>query len=117
MAKNKTSKFGVADDLQYREQTTEQAQEKQETTLEETLQILEQTKKILDSVPPEIAEQLTRKKPKREGSYRFSLYMDADLGEYVNYIKFKRKKSITDYFNELVRADMENDAEWKKENE
>ena len=73
----------------------------------------EQTKRILESVSPETAKQIT-KKPKRAGAYRFSLYLDEDLGEYVNFIKFKYKKSITDYFNEIVRADMEKNEEWKK---
>ena len=70
--------------------------------------------KIYDNESVEKAEQITKKQPKRAGAYRFSLYLDADLGEYVNYIKYKHKKSITDYFNELVRKDMEEDKTWKK---
>ena len=101
------------------EEVFEIPQETQETpkmTSEEAVQTVKQAKEVLDSISPEVAAQLMKKPPKREGAYRFSLYLDADLGEYVNYVKFKHKKSITDYFNELVRKDMGNDAEWMKKN-
>lgn len=105
MAKNKTSRFGVADDFKYYKNFNNQldAYNKNDNAdkfRSEINQKQEYTK-------PD------QKKSKRDGAYRFSLYMDPDLGEYVNYIKFKRKKSITDFFNDIVREKMECDISWQ----
>lgn len=48
----------------------------------------------------------------RPNTYRFSLYLDGDLKNYIDFIAWKRsspgnKYSITQYLNDLVRADME----------
>lgn len=43
----------------------------------------------------------------RPETYRFSLYLDGDLKEYIKYMSWKRKQSATQYLNDLVRADME----------
>lgn len=105
MARNKTSKFGVADNLKYKEDVYNQSE------------ILTKDNIPVHEASTEISEIKTKKSDKktakREGSYRFSLYMDPDLGEYVNYMKFKHKKSITDFFNDLVREKMERDMLWK----
>ena len=124
MAKNKTSKFGVADDLQYKEQIQEQAQEIQTMTPEQQAQILEQTKRILESVAPEVAEKITKKQgrpPKNENEklrgYRYNLNLDRDLKEYLHEMAWKKRTSITQYINDLIRADMESAEEWKNTNE
>jgi acyl-CoA reductase-like NAD-dependent aldehyde dehydrogenase len=121
MAKNKTSKFGVADDLQYKEQQT---QGTAKMTPEEAAQILEQTKKILESVSPEVAEQITRKQgrpPKADSEklrgYRYNLNLDRDLKEYLHDAAWRKRTSITQYINDLIRADMENDEEWMQKKE
>lgn len=121
MAKNKSSKFGVADDLQYKEQQT---QETAKMTPEEAAQILEQTKKILESVSPEVAEQLTKKQgrpPKADSEklrgYRYNLNLDRDLKEYLHDAAWRKRTSITQYINDLIRADMENDEEWMQKKE
>jgi hypothetical protein len=113
MAKNKTSKFGVADDLQYKEPTPQQI------TAEEAAQLIEQTKKILESVSPEVAEQITKKQgrpPKADSEklrgYRYNLNLDRDLKEYLHDVAWRKRTSITQYINDLIRADMENDVEW-----
>lgn len=48
----------------------------------------------------------------RPNTYRFSLYLDGDLKSYIDFIAWKRsspgsKYSITQYLNDLIRADME----------
>ena len=91
MAKNKTSKFGVDRDLPFDTQN----EEIKETT----------TRKVKENGAP---------KKKREGAYRFSLYIDEDLGDYVRFCKYKYHISITDFINELVRERMENDENYKR---
>lgn len=43
----------------------------------------------------------------RPETYRFSLYLDGDLKEFIQYRAWSKKQSITQLFNDLVRADME----------
>lgn len=124
MAKNKTSKFGVADGLQYTETRAEQPQEtpSQETAKinpEELAKLIEASKQILESVPAEIAEKMTKKQgrpPKDEAEklrgYRYNLNLDKDLKEYLHEMAWKNRTSITQYINDLIRTDMENNAEW-----
>ena len=102
MAKNKSSKFGVADNLKYQEDFSNQID----------LHSDENNFKFQD-LSQNITVSKTKKITKRKDAYRFSLYLDQDLGEYVNYIKFKHKKSITDFFNDIVREKMERDISWK----
>ena len=88
MAKNKTSKFGIDKELSF------------------------------DTPSEEVKATTTRKEngspKKREGAYRFSLYIDEDLGDYVRFCKYKYHISITDFINELVRERMENDENYKR---
>ena len=59
----------------------------------------------------------------RPETYRFSLYLDGDLEKYIKYAVWRdRKKSVTQYLNDLVRADMAeyirnggDESEWMKE--
>ena len=59
----------------------------------------------------------------RQETYRFSLYLDGDLSKYIKYAVWRdRKKSVTQYLNDLVRADMAeyirnggDESEWMKE--
>lgn len=85
------------------------------------LQPKEQTKRILESVRPEVAEQITKKQgrpPKNENEklrgYRYNLNLDRDLKEYLHDVAWRKRTSITQYINDLIRADMENGEEWKK---
>lgn len=86
-------------------QTTEETQEKDKTqTTEET------------------QEKKKRGRPNEfEGRYRFSLYLDGDLKEYIDFASWKKRKNITKYLNDLIRADMQeylakggSEEEWKK---
>lgn len=72
-------------------------------------------------------KQETQKKAGRpkeiETTYRFSLYLNGDYKEFIDYIVWKKKyKNITRYLNDLIRADMEayieaggDESEWTKE--
>ena len=48
--------------------------------------------------------------------YRYNLDLDRDLKEYLHEAAWKKRTSITQYINDLIRADMENEAELLKEN-
>lgn len=41
----------------------------------------------------------------RPDTYRFSLYLDGDLKGYIKYISWKQQKSITQYLNDIIRAE------------
>ena len=107
MAKNKTSKFGVADNLKYTEDLITQPDINGHN---DNLKFKDISKTNANTEN----KKKDKKTAKRADSYRFSLYMDPDLGEYVNYIKFTQKKSITDFFNDIVREKMERDISWNK---
>lgn len=112
MAKNKSSKFGVADNLQYRDEFKDQPDFDIKKFLDNfsNLESSDQPSVNSENNTPKLVN--NKKAPKRAGAYRFSLYMDSDLGEYLNYLKFKQRKSITDLFNDIVREKMENDISW-----
>lgn len=72
--------------------------------------------------------QVTQETPKKAGrpverpdTYRFSLYLDGDLKDYIKYISWKQQKSITQYLNDIIRAEMAeyvasggDESEWMK---
>lgn len=72
--------------------------------------------------------QIIQETPKKAGrpverpeTYRFSLYLDGDLKDYIKYISWKQQKSITQYLNDIIRAEMAeyvasggDEGEWKK---
>ena len=113
MAKNKSSKFGVADNLQYRDGFREQPDFNMKKFLDHISNMESSDQPSVDSENNLQKSANNKKSPKRAGAYRFSLYMDPDLGEYLNYLKFKQRKSITDLFNDIVREKMENDISWQ----
>lgn len=83
-------------------EVTEETQETQKTevtqpTKEELIQIVKQSS--------EIAKKVGRPNERGE-TYRFSLYLDGDLKGFVKYMAWKNKQSTTQYFNNLVRAEM-----------
>lgn len=73
--------------------------------------------------------QVTQGTPKKAGrpverpdTYRFSLYLDGDLKDYIKYISWKQQKSITQYLNDIIRAEMAayiagggDESEWKEQ--
>lgn len=99
MAKNRNSKFGVADDLQYNEPEPTRQQYR-----EEPAPAAGQTRK--QGRPPKAENEKLR-------GYRYNLNLDRDLKEYLHETAWKNRTSITQYINDLIRTDMENDAEWK----
>ena len=126
MAKNKKDTFGVADDLQFTQDTQEkhekhntqdtQGAEQYAMTPEEVEAVIEQSKEILKNFTPKQGRPKKKEEEKLRG-YRYNLNLDRDLKEYLHEAAWKKRTSITQYINDLIRADMENDAEWKKENE
>lgn len=110
MAKNKSSRFGVADNLQYSDDSQNQFNIDKLNNESPVTQPSNQHFATFEDNNQKSAN--NKKSPKRAGSYRFSLYMDSDLGEYLNYLKFKQRKSITDLFNDIVREKMESDISW-----
>ena len=49
-----------------------------------------------------------RGRPKERGNtYRFSLYLDGDLKEYIKHVSWKNHQTITQYLNEKIRAEMD----------
>ena len=71
--------------------------------------------------------QETQVKPRKAGrpverpdTYRFNLYLDGDLKNFIKYISWKQRKSITQYMNDIIRAEMAayiasggDESEWK----
>ena len=75
----------------------------------------------------------TPEKPKKQGrppkkeeeklrGYRYNLNLDRDLKDYLHEMAWKNRTSITQYINDLIRADMEayieaggDESEWVKE--
>ena len=75
----------------------------------------------------------THEKPKKQGrppkkeeeklrGYRYNLNLDRDLKDYLHEMAWKNRTSITQYINDLIRADMEayieaggDESEWVKE--
>lgn len=69
----------------------------------------------LNDLKSEEAKQITRKQgrpPKTEEEklrgYRYNLNLDRDLKEYLHETAWKKRTSITQYINDLIRADMKN---------
>ena len=63
------------------------------------------------------------KKPEEKlRGYRYNLNLDRDLKDYLHEMAWKNRTSITQYINDLIRADMEayieaggDESEWTKE--
>lgn len=83
-------------------------------TEEEAIAILQMSQRILQSVPEEAAIALTGKRgrPKKAEEeklrgYRYNLNLDRDLQPYLKETAWRKRTSITQYINDLIRADME----------
>ena len=87
--------------------------------------IINESKRILDSVPEEDAKNLGGRPRKREKAYRVSLYLDEELERYIKWAAWRERPvngnpSINQYFNDLVRKDRErylaqggSESEWE----
>lgn len=119
MAKSRTSKFDVAEGLQYT-QETQKTQEIQETqaTAEEMKQILEEMKEIKQSITTTEKRKQGRPPKKEEEKlrgYRYNLNLDRDLKPFLDDIAWQKRTSITQYINDLIRADMQRYKESESE--
>lgn len=82
-------------------------------TEERLLELLQESKGILAAVPEEEAERISKrgrhKKAEAEKlrGYRYNLNLDRDLQQYLKETAWKNRTSITQYINDLIRADME----------
>lgn len=82
-------------------------------TPEQAAQIIVEAQRILDSVPKNDAQAISKRgrpkkteEEKRRG-YRYNLNLDKDLQQYLKETAWKNRTSITQYINDLIRADME----------
>ena len=69
--------------------------------------------KIYENESAEKAKQITRKqgRPRKTEQeklrgYRYNLNLDRDLKEYLHETAWEKRTSITQYINDLIRADM-----------
>lgn len=63
-----------------------------------------------------------KKEEEKLRGYRYNLNLDRDLKDYLHEMAWKNRTSITQYINDLIRADMEayieaggDESEWVKE--
>ena len=63
-----------------------------------------------------------KKEEEKLRGYRYNLNLDRDLKEYLHEMAWKNRTSITQYINDLIRADMKayieaggDESEWMKE--
>lgn len=63
-----------------------------------------------------------KKEEEKLRGYRYNLNLDRDLKDYLHEMAWKNRTSITQYINDLIRADMEayieaggDESEWMKE--
>ena len=63
-----------------------------------------------------------KKEEEKLRGYRYNLNLDRDLKDYLHEMAWKNRTSITQYINDLIRADMKayieaggDESEWKKE--
>lgn len=62
-----------------------------------------------------------KKEEEKLRGYRYNLNLDRDLKDYLHEMAWRKRTSITQYLNDLVRADMQDylakggsEEEWKK---
>lgn len=104
MAKNKRDDFGVTAGLNFEQEphNTEDTHNKHD-------------KPSKQGRPPKKPEEKLR-------GYRYNLNLDRDLKDYLHEMAWRNRTSITQYINDLIRADMEgyieaggDESEWTKE--
>ena len=111
MAKKFNTEDATASFFSQAQEQPQQAQEGQTVSLtqEQLAQIIAQSKQILDNAQPE-KKPVGRPKKTEEQKLRgrrFSLMVDKDLGQYMKEKAWQDRKTITQYINDLIRADME----------
>lgn len=79
----------------------------QKLTPEQAAQLLQEAQKILEGTA-----EPKRGRPKKTDSeklrgYRYNLNLDRDLKQYLHEMAWQKRSSITQYINDLIRADME----------
>ena len=75
-------------------------------TPEQIASILQHSMEILQSTTPKRGRPKKAEEEKLRG-YRYNLNLDRDLQQYLKETAWKKRTSITQYINDLIRADME----------
>lgn len=82
----------------------------------------EETAKTQETQTTQETQKKTGRPKERHETYRFSLYLDGDLKDYIKFASWKQQKTITQYLNDIIRAEMEayieavgDESEWTKE--
>lgn len=118
-------KFDVAEDIgaenteRKKEELNNEAETAPEHTPEAIEELLKQSQKILDKLEKDGSKEVKRGRPRlaeseKKRQYRYNLSLDGDLKEYLNDVAWRKRTSKTQYLNDLIRREMENDEEWKK---
>lgn len=115
------AKFDIRQDI-----SAENVEEKKETLNQETEpspeaieKLLKQSQAILDKLEKDGGKEVKRGRPRlaeseKKRQYRYNLSLDGDLKEYLDDVAWRKRTSKTQYLNDLIRREMENDEEWKK---
>lgn len=118
-------KFDVAEDIgaenteRKKEELNNEAETAPEHTPEAIEELLKQSQKILDKLEKDGSKEVKRGRPRlaeseKKRQYRYNLSLDGDLKEYLDDVAWRKRTSKTQYLNDLIRREMENDEEWKK---
>lgn len=118
-------KFDVAEDIgaenteRKKEELNNEAETAPEHTPEAIEKLLKQSQKILDKLEKDGSKEVKRGRPRlaeseKKRQYRYNLSLDGDLKEYLDDVAWRKRTSKTQYLNDLIRREMENDEEWKK---
>lgn len=75
-------------------------------TPEQLASIVQQSMEILQNTTPKRGRPKKKEEEKLRG-YRYNLNLDRDLQQYLKETAWKKRTSITQYINDLIRADME----------
>lgn len=75
-------------------------------TPEQIASIVQHSMEILQSASPKRGRPKKTDEEKLRG-YRYNLNLDRDLQQYLKETAWKKRTSITQYINDLIRADME----------
>lgn len=78
----------------------------EELSQEQLANIVRQSMEILQQVNPKRGRPKKTEEEKLRG-YRYNLNLDKDLQQYLKETAWKKRTSITQYINDLIRADME----------
>lgn len=103
-----TNKFFTNQQPGTPEQREEQPAPNPDATMtpEQAAAILRQSMEILQNTTPQRGRPKKAEEEKLRG-YRYNLNLDRDLKQYLKETAWKKRTSITQYINDLIRADME----------